>query len=434
MLKKTFAVVVIVILCCSIVSAPNSQLDRSKTKVPDRPQTPSNFTTVILHLDDNSTIQTDASPNHQHGIAIGTNATEGVFGSARNFDGNDWIILENKNFSFGYNMSLSVFIKIDKYPADKYTIFSASQDTVTPVWLGINDTRIEFIVSNTTYHRYVLKSVDPVPLHRWTNIQAVYNGVDNFMGIYLDGKLCAGGNIPHALPPPANAPLPSNNSLCHLSNKTFYMSMSLLENATNQSANSFCISNLTNSTVTIGAVYQNTTQMFFDGAIDEFVTYNADVIYINYYYNNTYINTTNNNWWTVYNTTQTSQTLVFGFSILGILLFALIVGLLYSTGISVRSPAFAVLFALLIAILLTLSLIMVYPPISVSWSTLFYLAGFFSIALYVIIKKNVVDIFSPYVEQALPVLLIISLISFIFGTIDVYTGCLSLWYHPFWIK
>lgn len=420
--KSAFAFIVLVFIWNCITPCIAPEKNREKIPVPDKEIDDKNHTVLILHLDETGNIINDYSGKGNDGIALGTSSNNGVFNKAHEFDGNDWIILRNKNFSLSNNISLNVFVKIKNYPEEKYTIFSSTYESSNKsyflIWLGINETKVEFIVSNESLCQYMLISKYNLPLNRWVNIQAIYNGDENFMGIYIDGVLSDGGFIPAPINV-SNENITLNNENC---NTSYFFSQ-----------NDFCIASLSNSTITIGAVYTNETTYYLDGYLDELVVFNTDVFYLN----NTgslNISMTTNNWWTFYNTTENAKNITIALAIIGILLFCITIGFFYINPITVRTIGIASLLSFFASILLVVCLVMIFNPIAVSWSLIFFTAGFFLLIMYILIKKNTIDIYHPAIEESLQIILPFIMISmFLIGAIDLYTGCFSLQYKPFWV-
>lgn len=418
-LKKFVLCVLMLIILISPASAPSDKkkADHSKAPVPKEEKHPDDHTTAIYHMDSTGTTELDETDNDNHGISIGAEPDDdGVFGKSKKFKGTDFVAITNNNFSIGNNISISLFVRIKHYPSENYTFFSSTQNGTIIIWFGMVGAGLSFIVQddNGTFHN--ISSSSSVPLNQWIHVSAIFNGADDFMGVYQDGRLLSGGNIPNKHNDDDHDNGHDGNINCHQN----------VHHTNNSTVTQVCIQNMDNSTIIVGATYINQTEMYLEGNVDELVIYHADlvVIYANYtnytFNNNTYIS---------------QEQVLLGLALIGFLMFLLVMGLVFSSGISVTSPFVAVLISFLVGIVITISMIMVFPMIYTSWAMVFFLFGTVTLILYVLMRANRIDFARPDVESLFMVLLpASSLVFFIIGGLDVISGLITSTFPPFWIS
>jgi hypothetical protein len=242
-----------VVLMMIVISIPVSAL--TSVPVPTEELKPISHMLSLYHMNLGGAVEPDDTMNGNDAVIYGASASNSsVFGRSYSFSGQDFLAVRNVKHQTAYNISFRVFLRIDSL-TNYSTIWSATLDENALIWLGLNGTRIEFQVRDDNGILHVLKSTRTLS-SRWVHITAIFNGFDNYMGLFQDGAKVIDGLVP------SNGSRISGqqkNNLCHsILNRT-----------------SYCIAPLSSSSMTIGATFTNDTVQYYRGSMDELAIYDS---------------------------------------------------------------------------------------------------------------------------------------------------------------
>jgi hypothetical protein len=395
---RLVATCLLFVLLCPLASALDHNIAVPATESTSKP-----FMLALYHLNGEGSVEPDYTSNMNDGVVFGTTSVSGQFENARKFTSTDFIGITNKNFSVGYNISLSMFVYLPSFPGGRASLWSATDDENSTVWFGLNLTKLQFQVKDTKGKVHDVKASTSLTLRKWTYITAIFNGYDNYMGISMNGNETVGGHVPTGT---GNFSATSN-SRC-IGNKT-------------------CIHPLTYSTIVMGASYTNETIEYFTGSIDEVAVYDGDLAYLNILYSKPPPPVPPVS-------KDTSKYVLVGLAILGICLFVLIILMSRQMSFNLRSPMTAALVSLLVGVSAGACLAFAYPPLCGAWGLMLLIAGFALLTMFALIKANQVDLMGNKIEQSLPMVLpVLGLVLVALGAVDACTGVLTALGRPFWL-
>lgn len=384
--RGVMACLMLVILCTTVCA-----LDHTGVNVQTTEESAKFGMLGLWHMNDQGSTESDSTVNGNDGVVLGAESVSGWFTRARAFDGDDFIGITNKNFSVCHNISFSMFVKLDSYSSGRSSLWSATDDGNISMWLGLNMTKLQFEVRDSNGNIHIIKSSSSITLKKWTPIAAIFNGYDNYMGIFTNGNQSVGGIIPK------------------VGNQTHYH-----------------IHTLAYSTLVLGATFTNDTVNYFTGSMDEVIVYDGDLVYLQELYAKPPPPPTVSR--------DTSRYVVVGLAVLGICLFVILVIMSRQMGFSLRAPSTGILLSLLIGILAGTSIAFAYSPLCARWGLILLIIGFTMLVMFVLIRFNQVDLMGNKIEQALPLATpILAAILLAVGAVDGATGCLSSLGHPFWL-
>lgn len=388
---KPLALCLLVLL---MLALPASALSHTSLKVPTTEETTKPGMLAFWHMDDEGSTETDSTPNANDGVVFGASSVMGAFDKAREFHGDDFIGITNKNFSVNYNISLSMFVKVSAYPSSRASFWSATDDSNVSVWLGLNLTKLQFEVRDSLGKLHVLKATSSFTLKKWTWIASIFNGYDNYMGLFISGNQTIGGAIPKA---------------------------------TGQNLTKYHIDSLYASTIVVGATYTNETVDYYSGSIDELIVYDGDLAYLQDLWGKPppSIPTVSK---------DTGRYVLVGLAVLGICLFVLIILMSRQMSFNLRAPSTGLLLSMLVGVLAGACLAFAYSPLCAMWGLLFFILGVTLLVFFVLVKLDNVDLMGNQIEQALPLALpILAAILLAVGLVDLSTGALTSHGRPFWL-
>lgn len=137
-----------------------------------------------------------------YGPTLGATSVSSGFGTAVDFDTNtDYIQIPStiKNSFTSTAMSVSLWVKVDTYDANKYLVQVNNGGTNTYGWIlylyRAADDNILFRIYTSGAVYYDVVTAGSLTSTEWQHVVAVSEGEGGYVKIYLNGTLSATGNV-----------------------------------------------------------------------------------------------------------------------------------------------------------------------------------------------------------------------------------------------